>query len=160
VSISDGIGRDDPYRQEWESALERLQQAEIEVIYSSREVFGPFLWGGCPPCEDRNVPSNYEVALMLKGRDMPPETILVPGDYRTTASNKGPSLYIYWGEGGYSWAIPYLAGLAALAWQLAPDLTLAEIEALLAESTARSGDGLRVIRPIRFMELVRAHSRT
>jgi len=155
VSISDGIGRDNPYRQEWESALQRLHQAGIEVIYSSLEVFGPFLWGGCSPYEDRNVPSNYEVALMLKGRDMSPEAILVPGDYRTTASNNGQNLYVYWGEGGYSWAIPYLAGLSALAWQVAPDLTLAEIEALLTESTARSRDGLRVIRPIQFMDLVR-----
>lgn len=155
VSISDGIAADNPYREEWEAALERLQHAGVDVVYSSREVFGPFLWGGCPPELDRDDPANYQRALYLKDVDLPPDAIIVPGDYRTTASNKGQDLYVHWGEGGYSWAIPYLAGLAALAWQVAPDLTLAEIEALLTESTDRSRDGLRVIRPIQFMDRVR-----
>ncbi len=156
VSISDGLGRDNPYREEWASALERLQATGVEVVYSSRDRLDGFVWGGVAPYEDREATSNYELALYLAGMDVPREEIIIPGDYRTTASNKGGDLYIYWGTGGWSWAIPYAAGLAALAWQLEPALAFAEIESLLRETAAAARDGRHVIDPAAFFEALEA----
>jgi hypothetical protein len=44
-------------------------------------------------------------------------------DARTTASPTGIDDYVYYGEGGWSWSIPYLAGMYALACQVDPDIT-------------------------------------
>lgn len=159
ISISDGIGRDNPYKQGWDSAVEKLRQAGIEIIYSTRDLFNDFIWGGCPPFLDRNVATNYDVAVYFKENNVSlsnPHQIIVPGDYRTTALNMRDNAYIYWGDGGYSWAIPYIAGLATLAWQLNPDLSFAEIKALLRESAVKSRVEQRVVSPIKFIDLVRA----
>ena len=118
--------------------LERLRGADVEVVYSSRDRLDAFTWGGVAPYEDREVAANYQLALYFAGRDVLRDRIILPGDYRTTASNKSEDLYIYWGTGGWSWAIPYAAGLAALAWQLEPTLTFAEIEGLLSHTAAQS----------------------
>jgi hypothetical protein len=52
------------------------------------------------------------------------ETLLVPMDSRSTASPTGPSDYVFYREGGWSWSIPYIAGLYALACQVKPAITL------------------------------------
>lgn len=52
-----------------------------------------------------------------------PYTLLVPMDSRTTASPTGRSDYVFYRQGGWSWSIPYLAGMYALAAQVAPDIT-------------------------------------
>ncbi|HSG82699.1 MAG TPA: S8 family serine peptidase, partial [Gemmatimonadota bacterium] len=155
VSISDGMGRDNPYRNEWATALEKLAAAGIEIIYSARGKLDGFTWGGSPPYSDRNDAATYRLALYLRGQEVSPERIIIPADYRTTASNIADAPYIYWGTGGWSWAMPYAAGLTALAWQVAPDLTLAEIENLLRETAVPAGDGLRVVQPLEFMKRVR-----
>jgi hypothetical protein len=55
-------------------------------------------------------------------------------------------------------AIPYAAGLAALAWQLEPTLTFAQIEELLRETAGTTQDGRRVITPTAFIEAVKRTS--
>ena len=47
----------------------------------------------------------------------------VPTDFRTTASPTGENHYVHYAEGGYSWAVPYVVGLYALAAQVYPNLT-------------------------------------
>ena len=49
--------------------------------------------------------------------------LLVPMDSRTTASPTGTEDYVFYREGGWSWATPYLAGMYALAVQVKPDIT-------------------------------------
>jgi hypothetical protein len=44
-------------------------------------------------------------------------------DSRTTASPTGPSDYVVYSSGGWSWSVPWLAGLYALACQTHPDIT-------------------------------------
>jgi hypothetical protein len=44
-------------------------------------------------------------------------------DSRTTASPTGNSEYVFYREGGWSWSIPYIAGMYALAAQVNPKLT-------------------------------------
>ncbi len=49
--------------------------------------------------------------------------LLVPMDARTTASPTGADEYVFYGEGGWSWSIPYIAGVYALAAQVEPKIT-------------------------------------
>jgi hypothetical protein len=49
--------------------------------------------------------------------------LLVPMDARTTASPTGTEDYVYYRNGGFSWVVPYIAGMYALAAQARPDVT-------------------------------------
>jgi hypothetical protein len=49
--------------------------------------------------------------------------LLVPMDARTTASPTGVEEYVFYSEGGWSWSIPYIAGVYALAAQVEPKIT-------------------------------------
>jgi len=51
------------------------------------------------------------------------EMLLVPMDSRCTASPTGAEDYVFYREGGWSWSIPYIAGLYALACQVKPNIT-------------------------------------
>jgi hypothetical protein len=53
----------------------------------------------------------------------PGPLLLVPMDSRTTASPTGTEDYVFYRIGGWSWSIPYLAGMYALAMQVDPDIT-------------------------------------
>jgi len=44
-------------------------------------------------------------------------------DSRTTASPTGTEDYVFYRQGGWSWSIPYLAGMYALAAQVKPEIT-------------------------------------
>jgi hypothetical protein len=50
------------------------------------------------------------------------EALLVPMDSRCTASPTGVEDYAYYPMGGWSWSIPYIAGLYALACQVKSDI--------------------------------------
>jgi hypothetical protein len=49
--------------------------------------------------------------------------LLVPMEARTTASPGGVDEYVFYREGGWSWSIPYIAGVYALAAQVKPRTT-------------------------------------
>ena len=44
-------------------------------------------------------------------------------DSRTTASPTGVEDYVFYRQGGWSWPIPYIAGVYALAVQVTPEIT-------------------------------------
>ncbi|MCL4177485.1 MAG: hypothetical protein KJ072_07030 [Verrucomicrobia bacterium] len=70
-------------------------------------------------------PGSWWARSFLNGsrRFSPGERLLVPMDARATASPTGPEDYAYYSTGGWSWSVPYLAGLYALACQVYPDIT-------------------------------------
>src|SRR5690242_19186505 len=53
----------------------------------------------------------------------PHERLLVPMDARATASPTGESDYAFYSSGGWSWCVPYISGLYALACQVNPEIT-------------------------------------
>ena len=53
--------------------------------------------------------------------------IYLPIDNRTFAGFLSDDSYAFHAEGGYSWGIPYLAGVMALGFQVNPNLTVEEI---------------------------------
>ncbi|MBL7187325.1 MAG: S8/S53 family peptidase [Phycisphaerae bacterium] len=62
--------------------------------------------------------SFYDGALL---RDL--DCLLVPMDSRTLACARGSDKYVWSRVGGFSWAIPYIAGVYALAVQVDPAIT-------------------------------------
>jgi len=100
----------------------------------------------------RNQPKLYE------GR------LLAPVGLRTTAeeSRKGRSGYQFTGLHeqtfwlhGSSWSMPYVAGVAALGWQVNPGLSAPRMKQLLFESAHVLPGGEKIINPTAFIEAVK-----
>lgn len=80
--------------------------------------------------------------------------IIIPCDYRTMASYEGPNEYMYNGEGGMSWSVPYLTGLFTLAFQINPNLTKEEIADAINKTASVNKKGLKIINPVKFIEFI------
>ena len=65
----------------------------------------------------------WEKSFYEKPNYLDKPTLLVPMDSRCTASETGSQNYVFYRHGGWSWSIPYIAGLYALACQVSPGLT-------------------------------------
>jgi subtilisin family serine protease len=83
--------------------------------------------------------------------------LYAPTSNRTTAEEyfQGEYANQFTGQGGLSWAIPYVTGVLALGWQLRPELT-GEQMLTLAFASAYEKDGAKIIDPPAFIEKVRA----
>ncbi len=87
------------------------------------ESYSPGLWwekdffAGRPSERYKGLPADFY------SRDSMRHILLIPMDSRTTASPTGIEDYVFYREGGWSWSIPYLAGMYALAVQVKPDIT-------------------------------------
>lgn len=75
----------------------------------------------------------------------------------TTAEeyDKGDYKYQYNGQGGQSWAIPYVAGVMAMGWQVNPDLTGEHMVKLLFDSAYEADKDTLIINPPAFIKLVK-----
>ena len=78
----------------------------------------------------------------------------VPVGNGTTASHDGINVYTYYRQGGMSWAAPYIAGLAALAFQVNPDLQPETILEQLVKTATHTKAG-PVVNPRGFIESIR-----
>ena len=80
--------------------------------------------------------------------------ILAPVNYRTLAQEwkKGDFSYHYEGQGGWSWAVPYAAGVLAMGWQVKPELTPDEIVQILLDTAYVGSDGNKYIYPTAFIK--------
>ena len=155
VSISDGIPQDDKeLLSKWNDALKKAAEKGVVVIYSNN-LGTNFVWGGCQPYNDRNDAKNCSISSAFTDRSFYSKQIIIPGDFRTTASNYGESDYTYWGEGGFSWAIPYLAGVYALGLQIDPDLSFDKFIELVKETEEKNADGIGVINPVKVINKVK-----
>lgn len=67
-----------------------------------------------------NLDKYYEKKF---NEDKPKELLLIPIDAKTLASPTGDKDYAFYREGGWSWTMPYIAGVYALACQVKPDIT-------------------------------------
>jgi len=113
------------------AACERAKAAGIFVVSCSLErVYGFSFHGlGRDPSADLDVFESYEPGLwwakeFYEGTDLRgSDCLLVPMDSRTTASPNGKDKYIFHRKGGWSWSVPYIAGVYALAAQVKPDIT-------------------------------------
>ena len=99
---------------------------------------------------------NYE---KIFAEHPPAEQLMVPILPRTLASPTGTKDYVYYGRGGWSWGVPYIAGLYALACQVRPDVTpeifwsealkTGEPRKIIREGKEYSG---KIINPLKLIE--------
>jgi len=135
ISISVGWDPRQKGYAEITAAVERAKKEGIFVVSSSifntydKKIY--FHGLGRDPLAD---PENYQsygpglwwINAFHAGRYKPTsiqDALLVPMDSRCTASPTGNDDYVFYRQGGWSWSIPYLAGLYALACQVKPDVT-------------------------------------
>lgn len=115
------------------AAVKRAEKAGIFVVSSSLyETSGQRMYFhglGRDPNKDPNDPSSYApgswwAQRFFAGENVfPMEPLLIPMDARSVASPTGVNDYVYYSQGGWSWSIPYVAGIYALACQVKPDIT-------------------------------------
>jgi len=130
LSMSIGWAPDQEGYEEMNEAVNEAKAAGIFVVSSNLGDTYGFEFQGM--ARDFQVdPNRFEAYLpgffwaqpFYDGNITLSRTLLVPMDARTTASPTGYSDYVYYGEGGLSWAIPYTAGMYALACQVDPGIS-------------------------------------
>ncbi|UMX48159.1 MAG: S8/S53 family peptidase [Candidatus Nealsonbacteria bacterium DGGOD1a] len=104
--------------------------------------------------EVSNIPDSVLREKIQKAVEDRGKEIIIPCDYRTMASNEGSEEYMYNGKGGMSWAVPFLSGLFALAFQVNPNLAKEEIADAINTTASVSKKGLKVVNPRAFIEAI------
>ena len=132
VSISVGWSPSQKGCQQISEAAVKAKAAGMLVICSSVEHVHGFKFQGLgrPPMADPDKADSFEPGYGWADRfyggsphGAPGDRLLVPMDSRTTASQADPDNYVFYRHGGWSWAIPYIAGTYALAAQVEPEIT-------------------------------------
>jgi subtilisin family serine protease len=70
------------------------------------------------------------------------------------ASHRGDDVYMYVRKGGMSWGAPYIAGLAALAYQVDPEITPKNIIKYLIQTATQTESG-PIVNPKEFIKIVK-----
>lgn len=81
--------------------------------------------------------------------------LIVPSDYRSMASSRGDNEYRYEARGGWSWAIPYFAGVYALALQVKPNLKIERFLEIVRSTAGKNKKGVKVINPGGIIEVLK-----
>ena len=148
VSISLGAFSQWPDHELWVRSVERAAQEGVLVV-------------SCDPvdlriailkrnlAEDPDSPGGYGRPLLFNAGN----ALGVPAGNRVTAYFSGPEDYMFWRDGGMSWTVPYLAGLAALACQVDPDIKPRAIVNLWRKTAWKTAAG-PVVDPPAFIEAV------
>jgi hypothetical protein len=132
IATSVGWTRDQKGYAEIMAAVRRATEAGVFVISTSLRDTHHLRFDGLgrDPFADPNTPASYRPgawwAIQFWNGQMrfkPGTRLCVPMDARSTASPSGPHDYVHYANGGWSWCVPWIAGLYALACQVDPDIT-------------------------------------
>jgi hypothetical protein len=90
-------------------------------------------------------------------------TLMVPMDSRCTASQSGKNSYVFYSTGGWSWSIPYIAGLYALACQVKPSVTPQEFwnkaletgNIIEIDKNGKKYKFGKIVNPVKLMEILK-----
>ena len=153
VSISTGMFSQQANFQRWKEALKKADQNGILFVTCAQDTIQYGMLARIPG-KDPDDPAGYKSGIY----GVRPGVVLVPASNRTTACHTGSDVYTYWREAGMSWAAPYLAGLAVLAYQVNPDIEPKKIVTLWQETAVQTNVGA-VVQPKDFIEAVRKNQR-
>jgi hypothetical protein len=154
ISISYGMFSRRPQYERWVQTVKRAKHQGILVI-TCDPAFLDYGTLARVPGTNPDDPSNYQ-----RGRYGSRSAILlVPAGHRTIASERNSSAYKYDPIGGMSWSVPYLAGLAALAFQVDPHVDPDVIVRLLLKTSTETDVGF-IVSPQDFIKAVREGVRT
>jgi hypothetical protein len=131
ISISVGWSPGQQGAEEADAAVARARQAGVFVISTALErTHGLAFHGlGRDPRLDPEEPASYRPGSWWANQFVtnpaafgPARRLLIPMDSRTTAGPCGDTDYVFYADGGWSWVVPYIAGLYALACQVNADI--------------------------------------
>ncbi len=148
VSISTGVFSGQPHYEEWEEALKQADAQGILVVTCDQAVLDYGILS-LSPGKDPNDPNSYKPGIYVSEGDV----IRVPGANKTVASHRGADVYTFDRSGGMSWGAPYIAGLAALAFQVDPEITPKEIIQFLVGTVIKTECG-PIANPPGFIEAI------
>lgn len=151
VSVSMGYNENNPEPglDEWISSINESGKEGI-IFVDVRDRHGLEFSGGGSVNDKENI-EDYNPWLEYNKIDK----IIIPNDYRTVASWRGNNEYTYYGKGGLSWAVPYLAGLFALALQTNPNVSGEAIAEAINKTALVNKRGLKVVNPKGMVESMR-----
>jgi serine protease AprX len=141
----------------WDQACLRAAEQGILVLdCTTHHGFISSCW--CDTAEPENVAKCTPGFPGLEGAYRK-DKLLASSSVRTTAQEyeKGKCGYQYTGRGGLSWGIPYVAGVLALGWQVNPQRSAEQMKQWLFESAYVNEDGVKIIQPESFIELVQGN---
>jgi len=152
VSISYGGFSQQAHFDRWREALAKAEQNGVLVVTCSHGGF--LIYGTLAHItgKDPDDPLSYRQGKYSLAMDV----LRVPAGNRTIASHYGPDMYTFDRTGALSWAAPYLAGLAALAYQVDPEIQPKTIVELWLQTAVRTDAG-PIVNPVGFIEAVRKH---
>ena len=159
VAVSVGLSSNQrELREKLDRYASLLAEGGCHVIYTTRfgEVFtSAFRAYGADP-DDEN---GYRLDVW-QANDFHRTKVLIPSGGRTSPCNSGVDEYMYCGtQSCFSWAVPYVAGVFALALQVDGELSYEEF-CRLAQVTAKRNDlGLHVVNPVELIGRVSSGSR-
>ncbi len=137
LAMAIGWGPESVGYEEISLAVAKAREEGLLVVCSSIELVHGFKFHGLgrEPMSDPEDVNSYRPGLWwaqeyYDGDIVLTDRLLIPMDSRTTASPHSPDEYVFYREGGWSWSIPYIAGLYALSAQVDPDITPEEFWAL------------------------------
>lgn len=138
IAMSRGFSPDDIGRNRFVKVLEKAKKQNI-IVFTTNNVCTVSREGFYVDPDDissYNVPAGW-----FNEEDMgfysTTDRVCVPSDYRITSSPTGHNDYVAYYRGDYSWAVPYLAGVATLAKQINPNITQKEFEEIARETAQR-----------------------
>jgi subtilisin family serine protease len=140
IAVAVGWNQESLSYDEIQAAAAEARAAGLLVVSSSIEEVHGFKFHGLgrQPLADPDALESYEPGWWWAGsvyaEERLSDRLLVPMDSRTAASPTGSTDYTFFRQGGWSWAIPYLAGTYALAAQVDPAITPERFWALALET--------------------------
>ncbi len=120
ISISLGIGGE---MNGYEKVFDSIEKAKQDGIYTVYVESDPYFGLGRDPLKSPDENTSFTKGEFWKNIRYNNDKLLIPMDSRCTASPTGVNDYVFYRNGGMSWAVPYVAGLYALACQVKPDIT-------------------------------------
>ncbi len=128
ISISIGWDARDAQQSDVREIMEAVGRAKRDGIFvvctSMDETYGFHIFGmSRTPLLDPDQTASYGDALWGSLDGGKAQVLRFPMDSRTTAGPTGAKDFAFYRFGGLSWAVPWAAGLYALACQVDPDMT-------------------------------------
>lgn len=180
ISISVGWLKSDKGYDEVVLAVNRAKEQGVFVVSSSLiDTYGYMIDGlGRSPIKNPDNKMSYEPGLFwadlyyesgqkyfTKFDVKEDQVLLIPMDSRTTASPTGNNDYAFYRVGGWSWSIPYIAGLYALACQVKPDITpdifwtkaLQTGDTINVQYNGKAYEFKKIVNPIKLIEAIRGN---
>ena len=168
ISMSLGLNENTKGYKELSEAISFAKKENIQFICvgTISESGIDFIGVGKAPMANANDFNTYRPGLFWRnniGMLKRVNCLLVPMDFRCTASPTGQNDYAVYISGGMSWAVPYLAGTYALACQVNPEITYEEFcdiayatgETIMLNSNGSEYKFEKIINPVELIEKVK-----